>query len=35
MKNYESWLVKYATFINDLEDILSCQDWEEHSKTGA
>jgi len=29
MKNYESLLVNYATFINDLEDVLSCQDWKE------
>ena len=28
MKNYESWLVKYATYINDLEDILSEEDWQ-------
>jgi len=29
MKNYESLLVKYATYINDLEDILSEEDWKE------
>ncbi len=27
MKNYEIWLRKYATFINDLEEILKDPDW--------
>ena len=29
MKNYEIWLRKYATFINDLEEILNDKDWRE------
>jgi len=27
MTKYELWLAKYATFINDLEEILSDPDW--------
>jgi len=29
MKDYELWLVRYATYINELEDILSDENWEE------
>jgi len=30
MTKYESYLAKYETFINDLEDILSDEDWREN-----
>jgi len=30
MKDYERWLVRYAIFINDLEDTLRDEDWEEY-----
>jgi hypothetical protein len=29
MTKYELWLAKYATFINDLEEILNDPDWKE------